>query len=234
MRNWLLPIVAGLIIGAISVFAPALLNETDDLAGMEDLAVLSREEAHKKIETKRIEAVRLASDQRYNEAISIFLYLIDINHHDHFAYVQLARVLRDIGDDAFFALLDDTNNPGLVYDLDRIKGAVYYQVGDIERSSQYIDRFIERHPGDLAATFYKGSLARKEGRFDEAERLLTDVVTREPSYFFAYLELIDLYEEKGDEVKAKQANTLAWKFNPANNKEGVCCGLPLTEKQKKV
>ena len=166
--------------------------------------------------------------------MKLFLHLVDINHHDQFSYVQLARVLRDVGDVRFANLFAETDGRPIIYDIDRIKGAVYFQVGDLSKAKEHLNRLLADFPHDLAATYYQGAIAMQEGDLDKAEQLLTEVIEREKSYFFAYTELLDLYEKRGDKEKAETYFKLAWKYNPANNIEGICCGLPLTEKQKKL
>ncbi|MBF0171111.1 MAG: hypothetical protein HQK87_08495 [Nitrospinae bacterium] len=233
MRTWIIPIVAGTLLGLASVFLPLPWGHDQADVSVRELQTLGKAELHKKIEGMRLQAVRLSSDGLYRESMDLFLSLIDMNHHDQFSYIQMARIYRDGGEELFDGLLDESGARSFIYDLDRIRGAVYYQVGELPKAKEAMGRFLVQKPGDLAATFYLGAIAKKEGASDVAERYLLEVVKREKSYFYAYLELLDLYEKRGDSAMSDKYFKLAWEYNPANNKEGVCCGLPLTEEQKR-
>jgi tetratricopeptide (TPR) repeat protein len=225
MRYSVILVCIGLLIGSLTIFLPGGLLERQDEDDLANLEQLSREEVMKKIDAQRVEAVRLASDKHYPEAVSILLHLIDINHYDQFDYTQLARIAKDLGNDGFEQLLAAEEKSRPIYDSDRIRGAVYYQSDQLPLAERAINTFLDHYPDDLAATFYKGAILRKTNRLKEALALLTSVIEREKTYFFAYLELLELYEATGDKVMAQRMLDLATENNPSNNKNAICHGV---------
>ncbi len=226
MRYWIVVFVAGIAIGGLTSLMPGgLLDQRGD-RDVADLEQLSTKKLLKKIDGKKIESIRLASEQRYAEAIDTLLYLIDINHYDQFNYVQLGRIAKEIGTDRFEELLAMTEQDRPVYDIDRIRGAVYLQTNQLKKAERYIERFLAKSDKDLAATFYKGAILRKAGRNEEAKELLSSVIKREKTYFFAYMELQELYETIGDTAMSQKMIDLATQYNPANQNNGICHGIP--------
>ncbi len=233
MRHWFLIFIGCALLGAVTFYLPGIVKNANE-EPTETLESMSREALHKKIEKMRLQAIRLASDGRYDEAFPLFLKLIDINQHDQFSYVQLSKVMRDLGEERFLEMLDKSAEQPIAFDIDRTKGAVYYQFGDNVKAKKHLNLYLALAPNDLASKYYLGAIALREGELDRAELLLTDVIEREKTYYFAYLDLLDLYERRGNKELTEKYLKLALKYNPANSKEGVCCGLPLTEEQKKI
>ncbi|MBF0635443.1 MAG: hypothetical protein HQK85_12385, partial [Nitrospinae bacterium] len=162
----------------------------------------------------------------------ILLKLVDINHYDQFPYVQLARALEAMTEEKFLPTLTKAASTLPALEMDRTLAAVYFHANKAESAKKHIDAFLKTKPDDLAGLFYKGSIARLSGDNAEAVKILTGVIGREKTYYFAYLELNLAYEKLGDEANAGKMMELALKNSPSNNKEGICHGLPSPDEKK--
>lgn len=231
MRYWITTILTGAALGVVTLLTPVggYLGLTG--GGEKIIEEISRAELLKKIERMRIDAVRMVSEGRDEEAFQILLKLIDINHYDQFPYVQLARSLEALGEEKFLDALKKAASTIPAVDMDRTMAAVYFHANKAEQARKHIDTFLKKSPDDLAGTFYKGAIARLSGDNAEAVKSLTSVIGREKTYYFAYLELQLAYEKLGDNVMAGKMMELALKNSPANNKDGICHGLPPAEKK---
>lgn len=232
MRYWITTILTGVALGMVTLLTPVggYLGLTS--GGGEKIEDISRAELLKKIERMRIDAVRMVSEERDEEAFQILLKLIDINHYDQFPYVQLARSLEASGDEKFLVTLKKAATAIPAVDMDRTLASVYFHANKAELAKKHIDAFLKKSPDDLAGMFYKGAIARLSGENAEAVKLLTSVIGREKTYYFAYLELQMAYEKMGDNAMAGKMMELALKNSPANNKDGICHGLPPINEKK--
>jgi tetratricopeptide (TPR) repeat protein len=233
MSYWAKTIFAGMAIGAILLLTPlgGYLRTTEDI-DLSKLEEFSRDELLKKIERMRIDAVRLISDGRYEEAFQVLLKLIDINHYDQFPYVQMSRTIENLGEPTFLDYFRKANNNFPAVETDRTLAAIYFHSNRDREAKKHIDQFLMAKPDDLAGTFYKGAIARLSGDSFGAIQILESVIKREKTYYFAYLELQQAYENMGNEEMANKMMELALKNSPANNKDGICHGLPPAEDKK--
>lgn len=234
MRYWIVTILTGVALGMVTMLTPLggyLGMTSGGSGGAEKIEDVSRAELLKKIEAMRIDAVRLVSDGRDEEAFQILLKLIDINHYDQFGYVQLARTLETSGEEKFLSTLKKAALAIPAMEMDRTLAAVYFYANKAEPAKKHIDTFMKQSPDDLAGLFYKGAIARLSGDNAEAVKALTSVIGREKTYYFAYLELNLAYEKMGDTAMAGKMMDLALKNSPANSKDGICHGLPPVEKK---
>lgn len=232
MRYWIVTILTGVALGVVTMLTPlgGYLGMTS--GGGEKIEDISRAELLKKIETMRIDAVRMISEGRDEEAFQILLKLIDINHYDQFGYVQLARSLETMGEEKFLPTLTKATTAIPALEIDRTLAAVYFHANKAQPAKKHIDAFVKKSPDDLAGLFYKGAIARLSGDNAEAIKALTAVIGREKTYYFAYLELNLAYEKMGDTVMAGKMMDLALKNSPANSKDGICHGLPPVNEKK--
>ncbi len=229
MRYWISIIVAGVFLGLIAGLLPW--GETEKLS-LDELFGLPRSVLIKKIDKMQIEVVQLVAKKRYDKALATIGTLIALNHHDQFAYTQMARVVEETGRENFEALF--RKRLGHMGDyMDRTLGAVYYHAGLLGPAGELTERFAKSHPDDLLAKFYKGALARRNGDDVTAERLLNEVIKTEVSYYHAYVELQGIYEKAGNTDMEDKMTGLIIKYNPATNREGACCGLPKPKKTEK-
>ena len=231
MRYWIITILTGAALGVATIFTP-LGGYLGMTGGGEKIEDISRAELLKKIERMRIDAVRMVSEGRDEEAFQILLKLIDINHYDQFPYVQLARSLDVSGEDKFLATLKKAASAIPAVEMDRTLAFVYFHSNKAEPAKKHIDAFLEKSPDDLAGMFAKGSISRLSGDNAEAVKILTSVIGREKTYYFAYLELQMAYEKMGDNAMAGKMMELALKNSPANNKDGICHGIPSINEKK--
>lgn len=231
MRYWIITVLTGVTLGMATLLTPigGYLGMTGVGDKIEDV---SRAELLKKIETMRIDAVRMISEGRDEEAFHILLKLVDINHYDQFPYVQLARSFAAMNEEKFLPTLAKAASALPALEMDRTLAAVYFHANKAELASKYIDAFLKAKPDDLAGLFYKGSIARLSGDSAEAVKILTNVIGREKTYYFAYLELNLAYEKLGDSANAAKMMELALKNSPANSKDGICHGLPPVDGKK--
>jgi len=232
MRYWIITILTGVALGMATMLTPlgGYLGMTGGSA--EKIEDISRAELLKKIEAMRIDAVRMVSDGRDEEAFQILLKLIDINHYDQFGYVQLARTLETSGEEKFLSTLNKAAVAIPAMEMDRTLAAVYFYANKAEPAKKHIDAFMKKSPDDLAGLFYKGAIARLSGDNAQAVKALTAVIGREKTYYFAYLELNLAYEKMGDAAMAGKMMDLALKNSPANSKDGICHGLPPINEKK--
>jgi len=190
----------------------------------------TRADQLKELERLRIYGIKLATEKKYTEAVSIFLRLNYVNEHDPFAYQQLASLISGAGAVVVEKLVADgmASRPNAA-DADKIMGGVYYYAGKSDEAMVKVERYLAANPGDLNATFFKGAVVRKRGDNTGAIELLKKVVEKEPTHYYAYIELQQAYETMGDKNMATRMLGLALKNSPAS-KEGVCCGLPPDKK----
>ena len=225
MKQFLLTVIAGAALGAAFAFLPM------GGSGSPDSAIVSekqktRADLLKELDKLRIDGIRYISDGNNSQAVDVFVRLIDINPHDPFAYQRLAGLMVEVGQEDFERLLRSrTQGKPISLDIDRILGAVYFYAKKPNLADEHITRFLKERPNDLCATYYKGALARKMGDNRSAIELLTSVIEREKTYYYAYLELQQAYDEIGETDMANKMLGLALKNSPAN-KDGICCGVP--------
>ncbi len=211
-------------LGLLIVFIPQPSGTSVDEINLDNF---SRAELAKRMETSRIDTVRYIADKRYEEAMMMIIWLIDLNHHDQFSYSQMARIFNSIGEESFLGVFSRAvkKSPIPVLDTDRSLGAVYFIAGKNEKAQTHINRFLKENPNDLAATFYLGSIKRVAGDYDSAIPLLNSVIEREETYYFAYIELQTAYESMGNkEMSAKMAELALEKSLLGDG--AICHGLP--------
>ncbi|OHB57851.1 MAG: hypothetical protein A2173_07165 [Planctomycetes bacterium RBG_13_44_8b] len=65
------------------------------------------------------------------------------------------------------------------------------QMGSFEKIIYYLQTYLEMHPGDPAVSFSLATLYMKDGRFEQSQKILLDILTADPSNHNA----ADLLEE---------------------------------------
>ncbi|MBI4666900.1 MAG: hypothetical protein HY751_10895 [Nitrospinae bacterium] len=220
LKLWALMALAGAIIGT----GAGLFGKSDvPVAGLESQ---TRAEQLKELEKLRIEGIRLASDKKYGDAIAVFLRLNYVNPHDQFPYQQMAEVFKGAGEKEFTSLMQTqiAGRPN-AKDLDRALGGVYHIAGREDLAEAALEEYLTKNPGDVSASYFLGAVKNRLGDRKGAIGILSGVIEKEPTHYYAYVELQGAYEAEGDAIMSAKMLGMALKYNPANNKEGVCCGL---------
>lgn len=226
-------VIGGVVLGAIVAFFSAGSGDDEQATLAEIDGGPTADQLVKEIDKLRIDGIRFISEGKHGEAVDVFLRLVDINHHDPFAYQRMAGMMAELGHEKFEKILHERiKGKPIALDLNRILGAVYFHANKPEPATRYIEAFLVERPNDLCATYYKGALARKSGDNNNAVQLLTYVINEEETYYYAYLELQQAYDEMGQTDLANKMLGLALKNSP-KNKDGICCGLPNKSKKKK-
>lgn len=216
-------VAAVFMLTATAIFAYFASPEKSSPAG---LVSATRKEQLRELEKLRIEGIRHVTEKKFDRAVEIFLRLSYVNRHDPFAYRQLAPIYKEMGDADFTRVMTDAmrRRPDSA-DLDRTLGAVLYYAGRVDLAASHIDSYLNAHPDDVCARFYRGAILAKTGSVDEAITVLSGVIAIEPTHHYAYLELQNLYDKRGDYDMAKKMLGLALKYDPEKD-AGICCGLP--------
>jgi len=66
-----------------------------------------------------------------------------------------------------------------------------YQIGSFSKIRHYLEVYLKIHPGDMKVMFSLATLYMKDGRLNEAKKVLLEVLASEPDYTAA----VDLLEE---------------------------------------
>lgn len=230
MKYWLGVAAMGLLIGAGAALAPMIGGSREPPPAAPDQAQAA---AMEKMQELRYLGARHLAEGRLPEAVGALLQLCDLNHYDLYSYQRLGAALSEMGREKFDAALAERIRGKWIAPREAMtRAAAYYHAAMVDEASETLEGFLAAHPDDLPALYYRGAIARQRGDMGAAEATLKTVVEREPTYYYAYLELQKIYNASGRAAEADQMATLALKHSPASSGKGVCCGMSKKEESK--
>ena len=82
--------------------------------------------------------------------------------------------------------------------------SAYLDQGKIDKAVSVLDKGIRADPTNLALRAKKASILFKEKRFDEAEKVMVDIINQDKSLFSSYIALSSFYSKTNQLEKAEQ------------------------------
>lgn len=178
-------------------------------------------EKTQQIDQFRDHADQLLEEERYEEAIELYLKLLAMNPGDESLLMSLAWAYNDSGQSdkslEYFEILFERELKRSVFTgfaFDELV-RIYRSEGKFDRLVNMCERVVDMQPGDVALLTTLGDACLKAGRLERAAEifeLLTDV---EPDAPVLFCSLASTYIAAGDYEKAEAAYDRAVEIEPS-------------------
>ena len=155
--------------------------------------------------------------QNSTEALKDYNKALQLDPDNEDAMTGLAMVYTDLGDnkaaaDLLRKVADKNPNPHSLINL----AGVYEQLKDYSLASEMLRRALQQQPGNAELKQMLAEDLLQADQIDEAAKLYQDLVDEDPKDARPLLRLSQVYRQKRDLVKARQAMDKAKEIDPAN------------------
>lgn len=151
--------------------------------------------------------------QDFSEATKIYLTLLKKMPHLSEHYYDLAAVYLFQGkyDDAIKCYDKIEKNFGMSEEVTRQKQQIFLKQGKLNDAINEGKKLCEAYPEESRYTISLVEMLISNEKIDEAEKVVNDLVKKDPNNAFANLALHDIYKSKGDNKKANEKLEIAFK-----------------------
>ncbi len=104
------------------------------------------------------------------------------------------------------------NNKEIRYHL----GVAFYQLNDLKKAYQECQRVLAYNPKNISGLFLLAKIYVKQGRYDEAMDIVNQLVKQQWRGADDFVDLGDVFAERGQYVHAQQLYAIALKIEPDN------------------
>ncbi len=155
----------------------------------------------------------LERKQDFTEATKVYLNLFKKIPNTTEHYYDLAAVYLFQGkyDDAIKCYEKIEKYYGVSEEVSRQKQQIYLKQGKLNEAIIEGRKLIETYPDDSRHLVALIELLVTNDKIDEAEKIVTDLLKKEPNNAFANLALHDIYKSKGDLKKANEKLEIAFR-----------------------
>jgi tetratricopeptide (TPR) repeat protein len=155
--------------------------------------------------------------QNSTEALKDYKKALEIDSENEDAMTGLAMVYTDLGDNKAAAELlrrvaDKNPNPRSLISL----AGVYEQLKDYALASEMLRRALQQQPGNAELKQMLAEDLLQSDQIDESAKLYQDLADEDPKDPRALLRLSQIYRQKRDFAKARQAADKAKEIDPTN------------------
>lgn len=194
-------------------------NEYKDqiLAGLQECALNSFNEG-----------VTPYNEKRYQEAYNSFKQAADVYSYinktwnlttvDTLATLYAAHAANKLKNyDEASALYQSLLNKGISQpDIYSSMGEMYLGMGDTTKAIEVISKGAAMYPNDKGLMIQELNVYLYSKQFDEAEKKLKDAIQKDPKFVSLYVQLANIYEQKGDTANARKTYEQAIAIEPNN------------------
>lgn len=151
--------------------------------------------------------------QDFSEATKIYLTLLKKMPHLSEHYYDLAAVYLFQGkyDDAIKCYDKIEKNFGMSEEVTRQKQQIFLKQGKLNDAINEGKKLCEAYPEESRYTISLVEMLISNEKIDEAEKVVNDLVKKDPNNAFANLALHDIYKSKGENKKANEKLEIAFK-----------------------
>ena len=157
------------------------------------------------------------ASQNSTEALKDFKKAQELDPDNEDAMTGLAMVYTDLGDnkaaaDLLQKVADKNPNPHSLINL----AGVYEQLKDYPLAAEMLRRALQQQPGNSELKQMLAEDLLQTDQVDEAAKLYQDLADEDPKDAKALVRLSQIYRQKGDFAKARQALDKAKEIDPGN------------------
>ena len=219
LKFWSILTISSVLVGVLFALSPWSHIKPNKNSANSDEQII-------KIQNLQVQAIKLISEKDYEKAVEFLIHIDSLNPYDQFSAKQLSNLNAELGTMSLLKIIKNTIKFDHYYlHTDRLLGSMYFHSSSFVEASKHISAYLQSYPEDLPALFYKGAIASAQGNHKHGVLIMSKVIAKAPSYYFAYVELQKSYEALENTEMVDRMKELALINNPMVNKNGICCGI---------